>query len=139
MQIALDLASPVLANPAAFAWVVRLCLAGVVTINRATLRAYRGQIPPLYRAGVRYRSEPPDRDTFADLWRTWKRGHGDCAHLACWRVAELREAGEPATLRVTWRVTPTRRAFHVVVRRARGRKDDFEDPSRLLGMGRNAA
>ena len=133
MNIALDLASPVLAHPAAFAWTVRLCLAGVVTINRATLRRFRGLIPPLYRAGVRYRSEPVERDTFADLWRTWRRGHGDCAHLACWRVAELREAGEPATLRITWRVTPTRRTFHVVVRRANGA---IEDPSRILGMGR---
>lgn len=135
MNIGLDLASPVLGRPAIFAWVVRLCLAGVVTVNRFTIRAGKGSIPPLYRAGVRYRSEPPDRDTFADLVRVLQQGHGDCAHLACWRVAELREAGERATLRVTWKVSPSKRLFHVLVRRGDG--VTIEDPSRILGMGKN--
>ena len=128
MNIALRLSG--LQDPAQFAAVVQGVLKVVVTQNRGQVR--KG-LPSLYRSGVRYREEPPDDDTFRDGESTLDRGHGDCAHLCAWRVAELQEAGEPAKIRIKW--GPLRegapRMFHVQIRRADG---SIEDPSRILGM-----
>jgi hypothetical protein len=57
-------------------------------------------------------------------------------HVACWRVAELRERGEKARVAFTWRTGKkpdgvTFKLFHVIVRRGDGK---LEDPSRKLGM-----
>lgn len=100
-------------------------------VNRIALRS-DPRIPPLYRSGVRYMREPKGRETFRDLYVTLAHKGGDCAHLAAWRVAELQEGGENATLRIQW-VTTRRgpRIFHVLVRRGNG---TIEDPSKLLGM-----
>jgi hypothetical protein len=111
---------------------IRPLLDALVTINRLYLRSHR--IPPLYRAGVRYQQEPDDGkpEEFAAIPKVLARGWGDCDDLGPWRVAELQEAGEKASIRITWRRRPTgRRLYHVVVRRGDGR---IEDPSRLLGM-----
>lgn len=118
--------------PEIVALTARYALRGMVLASRAALRL--GEVPPLYQSGVRFRREPPGVETFRDAVTTYRAGHGDCAHLVAWRVAELREAGEPATIRIYWKPTPSGRLFHVQVRRADGR---IEDPSRKLGMGRN--
>lgn len=64
-----------------------------------------------------------------------------CDDLAPWRVAELREAGENATIRLSWKRRPNgSRLYHVTVRRGDGivQPDGFvgsiECPSALLGM-----
>lgn len=102
-------------------------------VNRITLKA-DPSIPPLYKAGVVYKREPKGQETFNDVTVIKHFGFGDCAHLAAWRVAELQNAGENATLRIAWKVTRRgKRLFHVQVRRADGR---IEDPSKLLGMGK---
>lgn len=95
----------------------------VATINVALL----GEVPPLYRSGVRYRREPSGVESLVTAPVVYRRGHGDCGHLVAWRLAELRRAGERVTPRFTWRG----RAYHVVIRRADG---TVEDPSLLLGM-----
>lgn len=97
-------------------------------------RARAGRpLPPLYASGVRYRRERGER--WMDAARVAAVGHGDCEDLASWRAAELRLAGDAHASPVfTVRHLPGgRRLFHVIVRRGDG---TTEDPSRLLGMGR---
>lgn len=104
----------------------RLALTGLTAMNLALMAG--GGIPRLYRAGVVYRRERPDRWATADI--VMARGFGDCEDLAAWRAAELRMAGENAIADVR-QVAP--RKWHAVVVRADG---TIEDPSRKLGMGR---
>ena len=110
---------------------------------RANLRyigaeRYQGRrVPLLYESGVRYREEPWNAqgarvEEFADIPTILGRKWGDCDDLAPYRIAELRAQGEPAKVRITWKMLPGGRLFHVVVRRGNGA---IEDPSRILGMG----
>ena len=84
-------------------------------------------LPPLYSSGVRY-----VREQSTERWQmpseTYARKAGDCEDLAVWRVAELRQAGEPAKLYLR-RSGP--RLWHAMVKRADG---TLEDPSKKLGM-----
>jgi len=120
-------------TPLTFARVCTELLNLVVDVNRGLIRT--GAVPPLYTSGVQYVEEPPDVDSFVDASTVLKRGAGDCAHLAAWRVAELLELGEPAKVRIKWAPENPRgpRAFHAEVRRADG---TTEDPSKTLGMRR---
>lgn len=131
-----------------FALWVRRQLDAMVAVNRGLIR--RGLVAPLYRTGVRFQPEPDGVETFVDALTCAAAGHGDCAHLCCWRIAELNEHGEPATVRVKW----AHPQYHIQVRRRRllpldvtrnfGDRDvrtgaptmdrTIEDPSRLLGM-----
>jgi hypothetical protein len=131
--IRVQLASPQIRKSAKlFAETVRCLLGALVAVNRITLKS-DSSIPPLYKANVVYKREPKGQETFNDITVIRYLGHGDCAHLAAWRVAELRNSGENADLRIAWKVTRRgKRLFHVQVRRADGR---IEDPSKLLGMG----
>ncbi len=129
-RIAVHLESPVLDHWEPFSRMARAALEAVVLVNRVTMRSRR--VPALYRSGVRYASEPAGTESFVDCTTVLERGKGDCAHLCAYRVAELRERGEPAALRITFKRLPGKRLFHVQVRRQSGR---IEDPSRRLGMG----
>ena len=131
MRIVIHLKAPVLKSPKLFAQFVRAALCSLVMVNYWLRRA--GTVPPLYRSGVRFRKEPRGTETFRCAYGVWRKGHGDCAHLAAWRCADLRAKGEKASLRVKWDVDDDRRLFHVQVRREDGR---VEDPSRRLGMGK---
>lgn len=111
-------------------------LRGVVMRNRIAIR--RGEVPPLYQAGVRYEREPwaGKYEEFADALTVYRRGWGDCDDLVAWRVAELREAGERnADVSISFPYPPKRRGvmYHAMVRRADG---SLEDPSARLGMYR---
>jgi len=110
---------------------IKPVLDALVAVNRLFIRSHH--VPALYESGVRYQQEPPDGrpEEFAAIPLILSRGWADCDDLAPWRVAELQEAGERATIRITWRRNGERRLYHVVVRRGDGR---IEDPSRLLGM-----
>ena len=110
---------------------IKPILDAVVGINRLFLRTHH--VLPLYQSRVRYQQEPPDGkpEEFATIPLILSRGWADCDDLAPWRVAELQEAGENATIRITWRRYGGRRLYHVLVRRGDGR---IEDPSKLLGM-----
>lgn len=119
-----------------FSRCVRLLAESCVLSNRALLseqRALGRPIPELYKSGVRYQNEPMGRpDELVDIPTILLRRWGDCLHLCCWRVAELREAGESkARIRIKRKRSGQRRIFHVQVRRANG---TVEDPSKLLGM-----
>lgn len=132
MRLELQLSSPVLRdNPRALAAAARGLLEVTIAVNLAHLAEYR--TPRLYESGVRYRLEPDDREIVCDLEQVLEQGWGDCAMLAAWRVAELRQDGEAATTAIKWRkkVPGQPQLFHVVVRRQDGR---IEDPSVRLGM-----
>jgi hypothetical protein len=114
-----------------------------VLVNQLYLRTHH--VPPLYRSGIRYMEEPPSGamvgpngpmlriEDFALIPVIIERGWGDCDDLSPWRIAELREAGERAKVRIQWKKHPEtgQKLFHVVVRREDG---SIEDPSLKLGM-----
>lgn len=117
---------------------------GCTLANRMAIRT--GELPPLYSTRVRWRAEPKGVESFVDGVVCLRRGHGDCAHLCSWRLAELQEAGEPANLHIYWKWQKSglARLYHVQVRRLPGRGDmgenlDLEDPSARCGMGRHRA
>ncbi len=76
-------------------------------------------------------------EEFAGVPVVLSRGWGDCDDLCAWRIAELRKAGERASVRLTWQKGAKGRLYHVLVRRHKYEVDDprsVEDPSALLGM-----
>lgn len=86
---------------------------------------------PLYRSGVFYKRERNGRESFQSPLLVSLRGHGDCAHLSLWRVAELRNQGVAATFDIFIQEREAGRTFHVRVRLPDG---SIEDPSIKLGM-----
>jgi hypothetical protein len=120
------------------ALVVRGALEALIMANRMYLRTHH--VPPLYESGVRYEEEPAGQpyEDFAAIPVILARGWGDCDDVVSWRIAELRNAGENAKVRLKWQFDPSRgaRMYHVLVRRANGQ---VEDPSLRLGMGSHAA
>jgi len=81
-------------------------------------------------------------ERFRDIGRILENGSGDCDNLACWRVAELRQAGIPASPMMTPRADGGI-TYHAIVRwppfgdaiSGNPYQDSDEDPSLLLGMG----
>lgn len=131
-KIEVHVSGAMLRHAICFAYFVRAMLGALVLANFLAIVS-DPTIPKLYASGCRFLREPKGTETFVDLYEVIRKRGGDCAHLAAWRVAELRALGERASLRVTWQVDEIRRirVFHVVVRRADG---SVEDPSALLGM-----
>lgn len=111
---------------------IRAILEATARIDQFYLQLHH--VPPLYESGVRYMREPPNTtEEFATVPVILARGWGDCDDLAPWRVAELRQLGEKAEVRLQWKKSRRHggRMYHVVVRRQNG---EIEDPSALLGM-----
>lgn len=125
MRVLVTIGDRVFGTTNAFAQWVRSMLNVIVIVDRAELE--RRLVPPLYKSGVRFAAEPAGQESFVDALTCYAQGFGDCAHLACWRLAELQNGGERADLSIKWRYPQ----YHVRVRRADGR---LEDPSRMLGM-----
>ena len=117
---------------------IKPLLDALVEVNRLYLRTH--YVPPVYKSGVRYKQEPEDGkpEEFAAIPMVLVRGWGDCDDLVSWRIAELRNAGENAKVRLKWAFDPIRgaRMYHVLVRRSNGQ---VEDPSKRLGMGNHQA
>lgn len=137
MRIIFEIRSPgARVRPAVFARACRRAILGCALANRIAIRL--GEVPPIYKAGVRWKAEPKGVESFVDAVTVWEKGHGDCAHLAAWRLAELLERGEKAGIHIYWRAKRKGkpRLYHVCVRRQDG---SIEDPSRKLGMGRAEA
>lgn len=75
---------------------------------------------------------------FCDIGRILELGKIDCDGLACWRAAELRQAGIKASAFMTSRQRPGGgTTYHALVRwpPLGETYDTSEDPSLLLGMG----
>ncbi len=124
--------------------VMRYLLEALTMANVAYLlecRARGVDVPLLYQSGVRYLAEPDGRDEWQDIPDTLARSTGDCEDLACWRVAELRVCFNQRRARrgitVTHYADPKSGAdvtlYHILVLHEDG---TVEDPSRILGMGR---
>lgn len=116
-----------------FSRVVRLYAEAVIYSNLVYLED-NPFLPPLLTSGVLYQNERISQvDQCVDIPIVIDRGWGDCYHLSCWRVAELRRHGEEAAIAVKRArdLTKKVRLFHVLVRRASGQTEDI---SRLLGM-----
>lgn len=111
----------------------------VVNCNRAYLRLHP-ETPPLYKAGVRYTHED-DTEDWEGIPSIIKHRGGDCEDLGAWRVAELREHGEPAKPYLKFKEVEGFWHYHIQVQRmakdANGnwRPGKIEDPSAILGMG----
>lgn len=136
MLICVEFEAPEFTNPKIFSEQVIALLEALAPAAQRIVAT----LPPLYRSGVRFREEPRGYESLVTPNFVFRRGHGDCAHLCLWRVAELRNQGNPAGFRIAWNVNdPTRRLFHVQVRSGLPKnlpleKRPYEDPSVLLGM-----
>lgn len=87
--------------------------------------------PKLYASGVQYQAEE-NTEVWQDIPTMLNSRFGDCEDLACWRVAELRNAGIKAHPYLKWRLAgPRASTYHATVRLPDGR---IEDPSAALGM-----
>lgn len=122
----------------------------------ARLILARPTFPLLYRSGVVYRRERPEK--FSDCVRTLVQGHEDCDALGPWRQGELLarghralEPGDPGfhemmlanlrpatiearTVLVTDSETPGRGPYHCIVEYDIGNLTFRDDPSLRLGM-----
>lgn len=111
-------------------------LEGLIAVNTLILAGKIGggvSVPPLYRAGVRYRNQRDPR-RWGNILEVLRAGYADCKNLSAWRVAELRfYQGVPA--RVLCYKTGHNR-WHAIVKYPDGRT---EDPSVRLGMKRRYA
>lgn len=87
-------------------------------------------VPSLYRSGVYY-----DRTTAWDsIPALYARGYGDCKSLTAALVAERIRQGQEAKPVFRWVTNPSGdRDYHILVQTPMG----FEDPSKVLGMGKN--
>lgn len=136
MRLGVNFGRPRLAEDARVFAETIIALANVVVAeNRAFLREVGA--PELYKSGVRYQNDNVGQrgqyDCLDDIPTILDRGWGDCLHLSCWRVAELLERRQRASVAVEFPDSSdpdALRIFHVVVRRSFG----FECPSTLLGM-----
>lgn len=101
-------------------------MAALVKINLLHLSSKR--YPPIYHSGVVYERESGER--WQDVPTLIRGGVGDCEDLACWRVAELMNAGVSASPYLRW-ADNVNGVHHALVRLPDGR---IEDPSLSLGM-----
>jgi hypothetical protein len=105
-------------------------LEGWVRANELLIPLFH--LPPLYESGVVYRREPRGQERWKLAPQIYMDGYDDCEGLATVRAAELRLDGYDAAARV-YHPNPNRGQLHTVVVFPDGR---IEDPSRILGMGR---
>lgn len=114
--------------------VLRVLLDTLVRLNLAYLRSH--SVPALYQSGVVYGRTL--------LWEpipaVLARGYADCKSLAPFLIAQYVEAGIPCSPVFRFIRRPDNSGeldFHILVRRHdKPLKGMFEDPSRILGMGR---
>jgi hypothetical protein len=98
-------------------------------------RLGRSRIPPLYKSGVLYRTDPSEWDPqfqyYPDAEAILRRGWTDCKGAVAYRLADLRV--EYPTLNFGVHTYPRRRGkdvcIHLQVQLPDGQ---IEDPSRLL-------
>lgn len=105
---------------------VQAAVSGLVLVNLAQLETVK--LPPLYESGVRYKMEKPGHEQWQTIVELFGNKSGDCEDLCAARCAQLRHAGENASINVK---LVRNGLMHIRVRRGNG---DLEDPSKLLGM-----
>ena len=102
-------------------------LENLCTYNLAFL-AINPRLPDIYKAGVRYKAEPPGEENWLTYPILIGLKVGDCEDLACARVAKLRQKGDSGAKPHLYH---KKRLWHVMVRHGDG---TIEDPSARLGM-----
>lgn len=105
------------------------------------LRVYPNT-PSMFKAGIRYMPEAPNKEEFCNIPHILRARGGDCDDLAPWRAAEIRvRENVPARAKFIWRLKPVRgQLYHVIVERFdRPGQASYEDPCRALGMGQSVA
>lgn len=123
--------------------VLKWLLEALVNCNRDYIKLMGGNVPPLYETGVRYTRE--NTEDWAGIKVCWARKYGDCEDLASWRVAELREQGEPARPYLRFKRGGADKKvwqYHIQVLRYKPSDaskaiwvpSSIEDPSLILGM-----
>jgi hypothetical protein len=111
------------------AQVLRILLDALIDLNLAYLKNHAA--PSLYQSGVVYGR--------TQIWEPipalYSRGYGDCKSLSAALIAEYRRKGIECQPVFRWIKNPknTGTNYHILVQTAKG----FEDPSKVLGMGRN--
>lgn len=114
-------------------FVLRAMLDCLITINVAYLR--RNSVSRLYRANVRYSKT----QKWYPIPELYQRGAGDCKSLASALVAEYLVQGIKAKPVFRFQPHTNGNKFHILVM-VPGKngyaKTLFEDPSKVLGMGR---
>ena len=108
---------------------INAMLACVVTMNRRYLK--RHSVPHIYSSGVRY-GRTTEWEVVPGVLR---RKVADCKSLAPWLTAVYLNQGRFAQCGFRYRMNP-RTGFldyHILVDGPNG----WEDPSRVLGMGKN--
>ena len=108
----------------------------LVRLNLSYLR--HNAVVDLYHSGVVY-GRTTAWDTIPALYN---RGFGDCKSLTAALVAQLRVQGIECEPVFRWVVRDDGSGatdYHILVRRPKSPQfpDGFEDPSKVLGMGRN--
>lgn len=101
-------------------------------------------VPELYHSGVAYAFQGP-LDDWKDIAQCLHTGKASCNSLTAWRCAELQMDGEPDAFPYIQSQTIQKPdgsildLFHVLVQRQSfaGTDQEFEDPSRTLGMPRS--
>lgn len=97
------------------------------------------ETPALYAAGLDYLKEP-DRGGVEWWWLTpghiLRLGYCDCKALVCWRVAEMRRAGDRGALAVPVLMDAQKGTIHLVAVAGDG---ELDDPSQRLLLARGAA
>jgi hypothetical protein len=109
--------------------VLRVLLESLIAIDKIHL-TFHGS-PRLYSSGVRYRLI----DEWLDIPSLLMLGYGDCKSLVAYLCAERRLAGQVCNPVFRWiNDRKTGLAYHVLCQT----RDGFEDPSKVLGMGRGS-
>lgn len=114
---------------------LEILLNALINLNEAYLLTRR--VPPLYRAGVIY-GRTDVWDTIPALYapklsRRGVQAYGDCKSVSAALIAEYRKRGIECKPVFRWiRNDNGVKDYHILVLTA----DGFEDPSKVLGMGR---
>lgn len=120
------------ASQAEEAEVLQVLLEALVAVNRVHLRHHARK--SLYRSGVVY-GRTTEWDAIPALY---ERGYGDCKSLSAARIAELRE--QKVECRPVFRFVRRRdghKDFHILVALVNRPRSMWEDPSKILGMGKD--
>lgn len=122
---------------------LRILLDCLTEINTIFLR-YHPNTPILYPRGAEpVFTQGPVFYARTQIWdpipALYRRGYGDCKSLSAALIAQLRKNGEEVYPVFRWvRAKDPRRKgetnYHILVQGIHG----FEDPSKILGMGKNA-
>jgi len=110
--------------------VLRILLETLISLNLEFLAHH--SVPALYQSGVVYGRTR----VWEPIPALYQRRYGDCKSLSAALIAEYRRAGKEAYPVFRWERShrnPGDTNYHILVQTAEG----FEDPSKVLGMGRN--